>query len=93
MSRPKYVMVASDVACGKCNGTGEQRLGFMRKANGMAVCDSCHGAAVVEHPMLLEDFAKLFTYGKNFTINTSGESETVDNVICVRGTQAGGDGK
>jgi hypothetical protein len=91
--RPTHVMVASPTKCDVCKGTGLRPAGYHSfeypvNSAGQAICPNCRGARLEQHMMTLEDFAALFTYGKEHSYTEGGE--TVRPVIMVAPNESDG---
>lgn len=87
--RPTHVMVASRIDCKTCNGTGIVQHSFKIGPKG-PVCPDCNGAKLEQHLMLLEDFAKLFTWGVLQVRGPSRADWRDDHEIRVRPMVEGG---
>lgn len=74
MSSPTHVSVARPVNCDACKGTGRQALGFAIAEDGHPICEVCGGATMKQEMMPIEEFAKLFSWSKEFILNENSGS-------------------
>lgn len=81
--RPKAVLVVEDIDCANCKGTGYEP-GHEPTGSGVPYrwCSTCQGQKVRHRAMPIEDFARLFTWGK--TIHFSGLDQPIGETNDIR---------